>query len=142
MTKVKKTAKDIEATNALLDKLVNRIVRAQQMLSAIDQIVCHLSDTKRGLGTEIDSGNMRDLLYADECNAWRDLCMWGLTVDNTVRDRIKAAVYGRYLSDNFHVAHWLTDHGDSPSVWLKADEEAFRKLAKRMFAPKGEEGEK
>jgi hypothetical protein len=142
MKTAKKTDKDVEATNELLDKLVNRIIRTQQMLSAIDEITSHLRNTHRGYGTEIDSGNIRDLLYADECKAWRDLCMWGLTVDNTVRDRIKAAVYGRYLSNNFHVADWLTDHGGSPGTWLKADEEAFRKLAKRMFAPKGEEGEK
>lgn len=82
-----------------------------------------------------DVGNLRDLLIQRELEAWRDLAMWGLTLDDAERNRVKAAVHERFLRDGMHVAKWFSGGRDTGS-WLAADDEAFRAMAREYFAPK------
>jgi hypothetical protein len=61
--------------------------------------------------------------------------MFGMTLKDEDRDRIKAAAYERFLSDKMSVKHYLPG-GDSAGHWLVADEEEFRAMVKVAFAPK------
>ena len=72
-----------------------------------------------------------------ENDEWRKLSMWALTLNGSDQDRIKAAVHQRFLRDGMSVADWING-GVTPGWWLKSDEEEFRAMAKKAFAPKEE----
>lgn len=80
-----------------------------------------------------------DLLFSRlnelELQEWRNLFMWALTLEDGERDRIKAAAHERFLSDGHSVSHWL-NNGVTPGSWVSADEDAFREMARKAFAPK------
>jgi hypothetical protein len=80
-------------------------------------------------------GNLVQLLYEAELNEWHSLLLWGITLDDAERDRIKAAAHQRFLNENTSVAEWLND-GITPSHWLAAEEDEFREMARKAFAPK------
>jgi len=63
-----------------------------------------------------------------------------LTLDREEQDRIKAAVYDRFLRDGMSVATWM-NNGTSPGSWLSCNEDAFREMAKAAFAPKEKRSE-
>lgn len=89
---------------------------------------------QRMMQKTIDYGNVRSLMIELELQEWRNLAMWGLTVSDEERDRIKAAVHQRFLRDDMNVATWLNG-GFNPSGWLVADEKAFRAMARKAFSP-------
>lgn len=89
------------------------------------------------IGEDVDVDDIIRKLTALENDEYRKLAMWGLTLDDAERDRIKAAVHHRFLRDGVSVADWING-GVTPGWWLKSDEEEFRAMAKKAFAPKEE----
>ena len=86
---------------------------------------------------KVDAGDIIIRLTMSENNEWRKLSMWALTLDGADQDRIKAAVHQRFLRDGMSVADWING-GVTPGWWLQSDEEEFRAMAKKAFAPKEE----
>jgi hypothetical protein len=74
-------------------------------------------------------------LIATELDLWRSVFMFGMTLSDEDRDRIKAAAYDRFLNDNMSVRHYLPG-GESAGMWFVKDEEEFRAMCKELFAPK------
>ena len=77
-----------------------------------------------------------DALYRLEMNQWHNLMMFGLCLEGEERDRIKAEVRQRFLGDVASVKEWL---GDGSGAWLAADEDAFRDMVRKAFAPREEQ---
>lgn len=121
----------------MVEECMIRIEMISKKIDELDSIVSFLYGRKyRGWNAEL--GNLRSTLIEEELNEWRNLFLWGLTLDNEERDRIKAAAYNRFLSDRMTVSHWF-NNGISPSTWLVSDDEEFRKMAKEAFKPKEKE---
>jgi hypothetical protein len=70
-----------------------------------------------------------------ELDEWRSLLLWGMVADQELQDRVKAAAHERFLADRMDVAKWFTGK-ENPSRYLTADDEEFRAMAKKAFAPK------
>lgn len=111
---------------------MQRIESIQHALDLLDQIKRLIWDDHRS--REIDEGDIGRILIEKELGEWRNLCMWGLTVTDAERDRIKTAVHERFLRNGMSVAHWW-NNGVAPSSYLTADEEQFREMARKAFAP-------
>ena len=124
----------LTAKNMVEDQL-KQIEYLQQQLQAADGAIQALYRLL-GHGATVDGGNIITHLHRLELDAWRGLAMWGLTLDDAERDRIKAAVHQRFLHDRASVSQWMSGDGTSPSQWLVADEEEFREMAKTAFAPR------
>jgi len=112
---------------------LEKIELYQQHIRNVEDAARDVRDRGR---TSVEYGNLMALLVDAELAAWRNVAMWGLTLEDAERDRIKAAVHSRFLHDGVSVQSWM-NNGTSPSSWLKADEDAFRGMAKTAFAPKG-----
>ena len=82
---------------------------------------------------DLDSGNVYNKLVERELGEWRNLFMWGMTLNEEERNDIKALAHSRFLENGRHVANWLTKNGITPSTWLTKDEEEFRKMAREYF---------
>lgn len=124
---MKLTKKDI------VEQCLQRIELVQHHVQNIDNAARFLGEAKRW--ESVDVGNLRDGLIEQELSEWRKLAMWGLTLEEAERDRIKAAVHDRFMRDGMHVADWFSG-GVSPSSWLSSDEAEFREMAKVAFSPK------
>ena len=111
---------------------MQRIESIQHAIGMLEQINRLIWDYHRH--QEIDEGNIRRILMDKEIAEWRNLCMWGLTVSDDERDRIKLAVHERFLRKEMSVSHWW-NNGVTPSSYLSADEEQFREMARKAFAP-------
>jgi len=74
-----------------------------------------------------------DLLMRIELEQWRKLFMWALTIDSDTQDRIKAAAHERFLFDRMCVDQYFSN-GRTPSAWLAADEDEFRRMARDVCA--------
>ena len=114
---------------------LERIEVLQEHVRRVNDAVHYIRSLDRR--TEIDHGDIINKLYEEEMVEWRKLAMWGLTLDDADRDRIKAAVHHRFLRDGVSVADWING-GVTPGWWLKSDEEEFRAMAKKAFSPKEE----
>lgn len=119
----------------MAEEAMVRIEHIQAHLTAIDAAARCLSE--RRPHQAIEFGNLRDALYYEEMEEWRKLFMWGLTLADDERDRIKASAHQRFLRDGMHVAHWI-NNGISPGSWLSADEAEFKSMAKAAFMPNAE----
>lgn len=84
-----------------------------------------------------DWSGMREALMQAELDEWRGVMMFGLTLDDKKRDRIKAAAHERFLKDGVSVSHWF-NNGVTPGQYLSADEDKFREMCRKAFAPKEE----
>ena len=126
---MKLTNKDVVA------QCLERIEFIQQHQKNVSAAVHHIHSRAHG-SKQVDTGDIMSRLFDQELTEWRNLAMWGLTLDDDERDRIKAAAHARFLHDGMHVANWLNSDGVSPGSWLKADEDEFRAMAKAAFAPK------
>ena len=92
----------------------------------------------RHASSEINEGNLYQTLIRLELDQWRDLFMFGMTLDDEEKERIQAAGVARFLSDGMYVGHYITNrHGDPTSYWT-ADEKEFREMVKNTFF-KGEQ---
>ena len=121
----------------ITEECLARIEMISKCIDDIDKISSLLYQRKHR-GWNVDPGNMRSTLIEEELHEWRHLCMWGLTLDDEEKDRIKAAVYNRFLSSDMNISYWL-NNGISPSTWSTADEDEFRKMAREVFKPKEKE---
>ena len=122
-------------------KLTNKdmVLQCMQRIEALQHAVGMLDQIKRMIYEEgrqktIDEGNLRQILIDKELGEWRNVAMWGLTLSDDERDRVKAAVHQRFLRDDMHVAFWFNG-GELPTSWMRADEDAFREMARKAFAP-------
>lgn len=122
----------------LIEECLERIDLLQLHIAAVDSAKTHLSRLKSWQGFKVDSGNLRSELIDAELDEWRKLFMWCLTIEDDVRDRIKAAAYQRFLDQRNSVSQWLNPDGVVASSYLKADEDEFREMASKVFSPKGE----
>lgn len=121
----------LKNTDVVLQSM-QRIEHLQHAVGMLDQIKHMLYDEVRH--QSIDEGNLRRILIDKELAEWRSVSMWGLTLSDADRDRVKAAVHQRFLRDDMHVASWFNG-GDLPTSWLQADESEFRAMAKKAFGP-------
>ena len=109
---------------------VERIEKIQRYISIIDEIASFLVNIHR---FKPEFGNVRSLLFELETTEWRNVAMWGITLDKEDRERLSAAIYDRHFSDGHSVATWLHPSGVMPSSWMNAEEEAFREMVKKAF---------
>jgi hypothetical protein len=116
----------------LVLEIMERIELIQQHIKNLEQAASYAVSRRRY--ENVDYGNLRNALVDEELHEWRNLFMWGLTLDKEEQERIKAAAFQRFLRDGMHVANWLND-GVSPSSWLVEEEQEFRKMAKKVFGP-------
>lgn len=118
----------------MAESVMERIELTQLHIRAVED-AAHFA-AKGRFGQEADRGPLWELLIRQELDEWRNLFMWSITLDDAERDRIKAAAYDRFLKKGMSVSHWLSDDGRTPGHWLVADEEEFREMARKAFAPK------
>jgi len=121
----------LKNTDMVLQSM-QRIEYLQHAVEMLDQISRMIYDDDRH--KTVDEGNLRRLLIDKELAEWRTVSMWGLTLSDAERDRVKAAVHQRFMRDDMHVASWFNGVVLTTS-WLQADEEAFREMAKKAFGP-------
>ena len=114
---------------------LERIEVLQEHVRRVNDAVHYIRSLDRR--TEIDHVDIINKLYEEEMVEWRKCAMWGLTLDDADRDRIKAAVHQRFLRDGMSVHDWMSD-GVSAGYWLSSDEAEFRAMAKKAFGPKEE----
>lgn len=119
----------------MVEEALGRIEQIQAHESAIHAAARCITERRQHQDFKIDYGTLLDLLHQEETKEWRNMFMWAITLDDTERERVKAAAHQRFLSDRMHVAHWI-NNGISPSSWLSADEDEFREMAKAAFMPK------
>lgn len=120
-------------------KNTDMVMQSMQRIESLQQAVEMLDKINRMLYEEarhqsIDEGNLRRILIEKELAEWRTVSMWGLTLSDAERDRVKAAVHQRFMRDDMHVASWFNG-GELPTSWLQADEDKFRAMAKKAFGP-------
>ena len=120
-------------------KNTDMVLQSMQRIEALQHAVGMLDQIKRMIYDEsrhktVDEGNLRQILIDKELAEWRNVAMWGLTLSEAERDRVKAAVHQRFMRDDMHVASWFNG-GALPTSWMQADEEAFREMAKQAFGP-------
>ncbi len=99
-------------------------------------IQCIYTERGNAQQSTVDAGSLLDILHRMELDEWRNLAMWGLTLDDAERDRIKAAVHERFLRDGMDVRRWLTPDGRSAQAWCNANEAEFREMARAAFSPR------
>jgi len=107
----------------------------QEHTNAVDAAASFIRHLKPHYTTPVDFGNLREKLINLELEEWRKLFMWALTLTTEEQDRIKAAAHDRFLNNKTYVAHWFTEGGYT-GKWLVADEEEFREMTRKVFAPK------
>jgi len=121
----------IKISNVKITKeCMERINVLQEHIMAVENAARYISSAT--YRERVINSNLRELLIEEELEEWRNLCMWGLTVDDKTRDRIKVAARQRFLRDDISVAHWL-NNGVMPGHWLVADEDEFKEMAKKAF---------
>lgn len=125
------------STKKMLEESMARIELLQLHISAVDSAASHLSRIKYH-DFKVDKGNLRSALIEEELDEWRKLFMWGLVVDDELRERVKAAAYQRFLDQRNSVAQWLNPDGVVAGSWLQSEEDEFRKMVNKAFKPKGE----
>ena len=119
---------------ALVERLLAEIDVVQSHVKAVEDAASYARQSRHAM--TVDFGNLHSMLVQEELSKWRELAMWGLTVSDAERDRIKAAAHDRFIAGRRDVSHWLSESGHSPSAYAVADEEAFREMARKAFAPK------
>jgi hypothetical protein len=124
----------------MVEECLTRIEMIEKCIDDINKISSFLYQ-KKHRGWNIDQGNIMSTLIEEELSEWRHLFMWGLTLENEERDRIKAAAYNRFLNNDMNVSSWM-NNGINPGSWIRSDEEEFREMIKKVFKPKEEENEK
>lgn len=109
-----------------------RIEFLQNLIVQFDETVKHLKEREEF--AQIDTGNIRERLFKEELDEWRNLFMWAITLEENEKERIKAAAYDRFLSKKRCVAKHL-NNGIPPSRWLSSSEEEFRRIVEQHFLP-------
>jgi hypothetical protein len=117
----------------MIEQAMVRIEILQAHWKALSEACNHIHMRKQH-NFKLETGNIFETLVQEELHEWRNLFMWALTVDDDVRNRIKAAAHERFLSENTCVSSWLND-GVIPTRWLSSDEDEFREMARKVFMP-------
>jgi hypothetical protein len=81
------------------------------------------------------SADLTRALVDIELGLWRQVFMFGMTLNDKEQERIKAAAYQRFLADGISVKDYLPG-GANAGSWLVSDEEEFREMCKKLFVPK------
>ncbi len=121
----------------MVTRCLQQIERLQEHQKAIHAALNAVRMVRGPGRSDIDAGGLDLELHRLELDEWRKLAMWGLTLDDAERDRIKAAAYDRFLNDGQSACLWLSADGRTPGAWSGADEAEFRDMARAAFAPKG-----
>lgn len=119
----------------VVEECLVRIQLLQEHTNAINAAAYFIDHLEPHYSTQVNFGNLREKLINLELEEWRKLFMWALTLTTEEQDRIKAAAHDRFLNNKAYVAHWFTG-GAYTGKWLVADEEEFREMARKVFAPK------
>ena len=120
--------------NNVVEECLSRIDMLQTMIKHVEEARDFVNSFSY-YDNKVDCGNLRSRLIDKEIDEWRNLAMWGLTLEPDEQDRIKGAVYQRFLSENTSISHWL-NNGITPSSWFAEDEEKFREMALNAFKPR------
>lgn len=123
----------LKNSNDIIENVLSRIETLKEHQQAIHSVCVTIRNLKHPR-YEIDTGTLLETLRDLELDEWRNLFMWSLTVDDKTRDRIKAMGHQEFLSAGHSVAYLFND-GVMPGKWLVADEEEFREMARKAFAP-------
>ena len=114
----------------ITEDIMTRIMYIREMQEAY--LACTSALRRRNRDYDKGDGKVFQDLMEWELEEWRNLSMWGLTLDEKTQTKIKAAVHERFLSDKMHVANWF-HNGESPSSWRVSDEDEFRAMARKAF---------
>ena len=114
----------------ILEGIMTRIMHIREMQEGY--LACTSALQRRDRWYKQGDGKVLNDLMKWELDEWRNLSMWGLTVDQKTQDAIKKAVHERFLSDKMEVASWF-HNGDSPASWKVSTESEFRAMAKKAF---------
>ena len=118
----------------LLEQSADRIATIQHHIKSVESASSFICN--RRSGTTVDCGSLHRQLMEAELDEWRQFAMWGLTMTAAVQNRVKAAVYERFLREHMDVSHWLPSDVSQPDKWMRANEDDFREMARIMFAPR------
>ena len=114
------------------------VINGLARVEAIQKMIIQLDDMCSFIGSHtrktVDIGDIRSELVRIELDEWRTIAMWGLTLSDEDRDRVKAAMHEEFLGKDRVVSHYL-NNGVSPGMWLSADDEEFREMARDAFRP-------
>ena len=116
----------------IIEKRLIEIEAVTQHIKAVEDAASYVHRAKPHRPA-IDCAALLSALHDRELSLWRDVFMFGLTLDSEEQDRIKAAGYERFLSARMHVAEY---HTPGVSSYLTADDDEFRAMCAKLFAPK------
>lgn len=122
----------------LLDMNIKKIEQSQQYLSALGEMVVFIQNNVHG-NQSVEFGSLRTQLLEAEQNAWQDLAMFALISTDKDRERVRAAMYARFLREKISIAEWLNG-GISPHKWFTAEAKELRKMFLEEFAPTENDG--
>lgn len=122
---------------ATVESLLVRLEVLQTHTNNIRAACAHLQ--ARGHREAIECGDLQNLLHEEECETWKNLFMWAMTLSDADRDRIKCLAHDVFLKEHVSVVEIWQDTG-SFGAYLAADDDAFREMARKAFAPREEEG--
>lgn len=113
-----------------------------QLMEKIDVVRNHYTAVQSAMyfarhnryGEEVFSQDVLTALVAIELDLWRQVFMFGMTLNDKEQERIKAAAYQRFLADGISVKDYLPG-GANAGSWLVSEEEEFREMCKKLFAP-------
>jgi len=114
----------------IIEDIMTRIMYIREMQEGY--LACTSALQRRNRDYDKGDGKVFQDLMEWELEEWRNLAMWGLTLDEKTQTKIKAAVHDRFLSDKMDVAKWF-HNGESPSSWRVSDEDEFRAMARKAF---------
>jgi hypothetical protein len=118
----------------MIEDAMLRIMQVREMQAAY--LTCTTALNRKNPNYKQGDGKVFADLVQWELDEWSGLLMWGLVADQGTQDRVKAAAHERFLSDKFNVSKWFTGD-ENPAGYLTADDEEFRAMAKKAFAPTG-----
>lgn len=119
------------SSKRMVEEALKRIDVLQGYIAAIDSATSYIYNIEHS--KIVDSGSLRKTLIEMELGEWRHLFLWGITLDQAERDRIKLAGYQRFIKD-IDISPWL-NNGIKNSSYLTADKEEFLEMAAHAFAP-------
>jgi hypothetical protein len=115
-----------------LCKIFERIYELQCHQEAVGRAMAAACRLSQRANPTVEATSLIEALCQAELNQWRQLLMGALSITQDERDRIKAAVYERFLSDEKDVRHYFCD-GQNPGRWLQADEQQFRTMVRELY---------
>lgn len=116
--------------DSLIEQSLTKIEYIQNHAKAV---VAACDYINQGFSSPVRGGELYTRLMERELEAWRELFMWALVVDEKSLQRIRAAAYARFLSDQMSVSSYFLGENLQPRGWLVAEEQQFRRMARELF---------